>query len=138
MPIHKYIVPKRPRRSGLIQLEIVVSAMLLGAILSCVVALNYRLLAVAKDTKHYQVALHEAANQVVMLTAKGRMGLEERIAKVKLSDDLLQVLPEGKIDVERFEEKEGTRVVVRIGWQRPGAPTSVELTGWVTAQEDRP
>lgn len=138
MTENKYTVPKRPRRCGLIQLEVVVSAMLLGAILSCVVALNYRLLGVAKDTKHYQVALHEAANQVELLTAQGPVGLEDRIAKVRLPDDLLQVLPDGRIDVEKFDEKEGTRVVVRIGWQRPGAPTSVELTGWVATTEDRP
>ncbi|MFM7977460.1 MAG: hypothetical protein ACKO8U_20510, partial [Pirellula sp.] len=69
-------------------LEIVVAAFLLGALVTSIASLNYRLLGVAKDTKHYQLALHEAANQVDMLTAGGFEGLDDRIAKTKLPEDV--------------------------------------------------
>ena len=124
----------KPHR-GLMHLEIVVSAFLLGALVTSLVGLNYRLLAVAKDTKHYQLALHEAANQVDMLTAGGLEGLDDRIAKSRLPEDILQVLPGGKLAVQKKEDASGTQVVVRIGWDRPGTPTQVELIGWVSTTE---
>jgi hypothetical protein len=117
------------------QLEIVVSAFLLGAMITSIVGLNYRLLAVAKDTKHYQIALHEAANQIDSLRAGGFKGLDERIAQAKLPEDILQALPGGKLDIQKKEDPSGTQVVVRIAWDRPGAPTTVELVGWVLNME---
>ncbi|MFM8262265.1 MAG: hypothetical protein ACKN9S_08305 [Pirellula sp.] len=128
------MVRPKPHR-GLMHLEIVVAAFLLGALVTSIASLNYRLLGVAKDTKHYQLALHEAANQVDMLTAGGFEGLDDRIAKTKLPEDILQVLPGGKLDVQKKQDASGTQVVVRIGWDRPGTPTQVELVGWVSTTE---
>lgn len=125
-------------RRGLMQLEIVVSAFLLAALISCMVGMNYRLLAVAKDTKHYQLALHEAANQVDLLTAGGLDGLDARIEKTTLPEEVLQALPGGKINVQKIDDQSGTKVVVRIRWDRPGEPALVELTGWVSTKETRP
>ncbi len=125
-------------RRGLMQLEIVVSAFLLAALLSCMVGMNYRLLAVAKDTKHYQLALHEAANQVDLLTAGGLDDLDARIEKTTLPEEVLQALPGGKINVQKIDDQSGTKVVVRIRWDRPGEPALVELTGWVSTKETRP
>lgn len=124
----------KPRR-GLMHLEIVVSAFLLGALVTSIVGLNYRLLAVAKDTKHYQLALHEATNQIDILIAGGLQGLDDRVAQAKLPEDILQVLPNGKMNVQKREDQSGTQVVVRIGWDRPGTPTQVELVGWVSTTE---
>ena len=123
---------------GLMQLEIVVSAFLLAALISCMVGMNYRLLAVAKDTKHYQLALHEAANQVDLLTAGGLDDLDARIEKIKLPEEVLQALPGGKINVQKIDDQSGPKVVVRIRWDRPGEPALVELTGWVSTKEKRP
>jgi hypothetical protein len=120
------------------QLEIVVSAFLLAALISCMVGMNYRLLAVAKDTKHYQLALHEAANQIDLLTAGGLDDLDARLEKITLPEEVLQALPGGKINVQKIDDQSGTKVVVRIGWERPGEPALVELTGWVSTKEKRP
>lgn len=125
-------------RRGLMQLEIVVSAFLLAALISCMVGMNYRLLAVAKDTKHYQLALHEAANQIDLLTAGGLDDLDARLEKITLPEEVLQALPGGKINVQKIDDQSGTKVVVRIGWERPGEPALVELTGWVSTKEKRP
>lgn len=125
-------------RRGIIQLEILVSAMLLGALVSCMVGLNYRLLGVVKDTKRYQVALHEAANYVQELTSGGLEELDQRIAQVRLASDIEQVLPGGTVQVQRIEDRTGIRVLVRIVWERSGIPNSVELTGWVSTQEKSP
>jgi hypothetical protein len=112
--------------------------MLLGALVSCMVGLNYRLLGVVKDTKRYQVALHEAANYVQELTSGGLEELDQRIAQVRLATDIEQVLPGGTVDVQRIEDRTGIRVLVRIVWERSGLPNSVELTGWVSTQEKSP
>lgn len=138
MRMHRGVNPKTKPRRGLIQLEIAVSAILLGTLICCLVGLNYRLLGVVKDTKHYQIALHEAANEVQRLTASKLDELDERIAQSKLPEDIQQALPGGTIDVQRVDDPTGTRVVVRIRWDRPGKPTEVELVGWVTTKESRP
>lgn len=131
---------KRPSklRVGLIQLEILISAMLLGAVISCMVGLNYRLLGVAKQTKHYQLALHEAANQIQLLTSEGLDGLDDRIAAAKLNPDILESLPGGTINVQKINDKSGTRIIVRVGWDQLNNPANVELTGWVSTEERRP
>lgn len=128
--------PEKPR--GLIQIEVVVAALLLSAVITGVVGLNYRLLGVAKDTKHYQLALHEAANQIVLLSAGGLDGLDQRISEIKLSEDVAKALPDAKLDVQRIDDQTGTKVLVQIHWQRPAMPTSVELTGWVSTKEVLP
>jgi len=128
----------RKKARGLMQIEVVIAALLLGAVITGVVGLNYRLLGVAKDTKHYQLALHEAANQIGWLSAGGLDGLDQRIAQVKLSEDVASALPDGKLDVQRVDDPSGTKVLVKIHWQRPGMPTSVELTGWVSTKEVLP
>jgi hypothetical protein len=129
---------KSKDRRGIIQLEILVSAMLLGALVSCMVGLNFRLLGVVKDTKRYQVALHEATNYVQELTSGGLEELDRRIAQVRLASDIEQVLPGGTVQVQRIEDRTGIRVLVRIVWERSGIPNSVELTGWVSTQEKSP
>lgn len=129
-------INKRSRyRFGLIQLEVVISALLLGAVISCIVGMNYRLLGVVKQTRHYQIALHEAANQIEQISSGGLSELDDRIAMAKLTDDILESLPKGKIAVQRIDDQSGTKVTVRIGWDQAGNPTSVELTGWVSTKE---
>ena len=123
---------RRPR--GLMQLEIVIAAILLGVIITGLSTLNYRLLGVAKDTRHYQFAIHEAANQIEQLTALGLEGLDERIARATLSDEATQALPSGVMEVRRVDDPTGTRVFIKIQWDRPGAPAPVELFGWVSTQ----
>lgn len=116
------------------QLEIVIAAILLGVIITGLSTLNYRLLGVAKDTRHYQFAIHEAANQIEQLTALGLEGLDDRIARATLSDEATQALPGGVMEVQRVDDPTGTRVLIKIQWDRPGDPAPVELFGWVSTQ----
>jgi hypothetical protein len=80
--------------------------------------------------------LHEAANQVQEITAGDFEGLDRRIAQAELPIDLGQVLPEGRLAVRRIDDQTGTKVLVRIDWNRSGMLNSVELVGWVSPQED--
>lgn len=125
---------KRPQ--GVMQLEIVIAAILLGVVITGLTTLNYRLLGVAKDTRHYQFAIHEAANQIEQLAGLGLEGLDDRIARATLSDEATQALPGGVMEVRRVDDTTGTRVFIRIQWDRPGAPAPVELFGWVSTQSD--
>ncbi|MFN6128594.1 MAG: hypothetical protein ACK6DC_02000 [Planctomycetota bacterium] len=129
---NRYYLRKRPR--GLMQLEIVVAATLLGVVIAGIATLNYRLLGVAKDTRHYQFAIHEAAYQIELLTAPGLEGLDDRIDEARLSEDALQSLPGGVMEIQRIEDSTGTKVLVRIRWERIGAPVVVELYGWASTR----
>jgi hypothetical protein len=101
-------------------------------LVSSLAAIQYRLLAIAKDTKHYQLALHEAANQIVALQAISVQELDRAIERATLDEDFLRSLPGAKMQIEKFADTSGVRVVVQVVWDRLGAPVPVELTGWIS------
>lgn len=119
-------------RFGFVSLEILVAAALLVALVSSLAAIQYRLLAITKDTKHYQLALHEAANQIVALQAVSLQELDGAIERAKLDEDFLRSLPGAKMQIEKFADTNGVRVVVQVVWDRMGATVPVELTGWIS------
>jgi Tfp pilus assembly protein PilV len=119
-------------RFGFVSVEILVAATLLVALVSSLAAIQYRLLAIAKDTKHYQLALHEAANQIVALQAISVQELDRAIERATLDEDFLRSLPGAKMQIEKFADTSGVRVVVQVVWDRLGAPVPVELTGWIS------
>jgi hypothetical protein len=119
-------------RKGFLSIEILVAASLLIVIVSGYAALQYRLLGVAKDAKHYQLALHEAANQIATLQGMTDSQLDDGIKKAQLPEDVLRSLPNGKLFIEKIVDLKGTRVIVRVLWDRVGTPSPVELTGWIS------
>ena len=123
---------KNSHRFGFVSIEILVAATLLVALISSLAAMQYRLLLVAKDTKHYQLALHEAANQIIELQAAPLPKLDEAIELATINEEVLQALPGGKMQIEKIADTKGTRVIVRLTWERLGASVPVELTGWIS------
>lgn len=123
---------RNSHRFGFVSIEIMVAATLLVALISSLAAMQYRLLLVAKDTKHYQLALHEAANQIIELQAAPLPKLDEAIELATINEDVLQSLPGGKMQIEKIADTKGTRVIVRLTWERLGASVPVELTGWIS------
>lgn len=119
-------------RKGFLSIEILVAASLLIVIVSGYAALQYRLLGVAKDAKHYQLALHEAANQIATLQGMTDSQLDDGIKKAQLPEDVLRSLPNGKLFIEKIVDQKGTRVIVRVLWDRAGTPSPVELVGWIS------
>ena len=125
-------------RKGFLSIEILVAASLLIVIVSGYAALQYRLLGVAKDAKHYQLALHEAANQIATLQGMTDSQLDDGIKKAQLPEDVLRSLPNGKLFIEKIVDQKGIRVIVRVLWDRAGAPSPVELVGWISTAIRRP
>ena len=123
---------KNSHRFGFVSIEILVAATLLVALISSLAAMQYRLILVAKDTKHYQLALHEAANQIIELQAAPLPKLDEAIELATINEEVLQALPGGKMQIEKIADTKGTRVIVRLTWERLGASVPVELTGWIS------
>lgn len=119
-------------RFGFVSIEILVAATLLVALISSLAAMQYRLLLVAKDTKHYQLALHEAANQIIGLQTVPLRKLDEAIELATINEEVSRSLPGGKMQIEKIADTKGTRVVVRLTWERLGASVPVELTGWIS------
>ncbi len=123
---------RNSHRFGFVSIEILVAATLLVALISSLAAMQYRLILVAKDTKHYQLALHEAANQIIELQAAPLPKLDEAIELATINEEVLQSLPGGKMQIEKIADTKGTRVIVRLTWERLGASVPVELTGWIS------
>ena len=123
---------RESHRFGFVSIEILVAATLLVALIRSLAAMQYRLLLVAKDTKHYQLALHEAANQIIGLQTVPLRKLDEAIELATINEEVSRSLPGGKMQIEKIADTKGTRVVVRLTWERLGASVPVELTGWIS------
>ncbi len=123
---------RNSHRFGFVSIEIMVAATLLVALISSLAAMQYRLILVAKDTKHYQLALHEAANQIIGLQTVPLRKLDEAIELATINEEVSRSLPGGKMQIEKIADTKGTRVVVRLTWERLGASVPVELTGWIS------
>ena len=124
---------KRNRlRNGFMQLEIVVATGLLVVAISGLAKLYHQLAGVARDSKHYQLALHEVMNQIGLLQETPLEKLDQAVLEVKLPDEVLDVLPEAKLAAERKEDSAGTWVIVRMSWNRVGNPPPIELMGLVS------
>ena len=125
------------RRFGFVSVEILVAATLLFALVGSLATMQYRLLSIAKDSKHYQLALHEAANQIVELQSVPLRELDDAIERATLNEEVLRALPGGKMHVEKIADAKGTRVVVRMTWERLGGSIPVELMGWIPTAPDQ-
>ena len=118
----RVIGPSPTRRDGLMQLELLVAAILLITLVGILSTIGFRLTRIAKDSKNYQIALHELANQMEVLQ---RLAPEDRAAS----------LSDCQISAEEIADRFGRRLRLQIVWPKTPTLPPVELVGWLDAQE---
>ncbi len=111
--------------------DLIVGSVLVVALLSTVTTFSFRNRRVLKDARHQQLALDEVSNQLERLVG---LSDEERllaIANLKLSDPLLNALPQAKLTSELLDDGNGKRIELAIHWNPIEDAVPIRLVGWI-------
>jgi len=107
-----------------------VAAGLLLVILSVVGQVTVRSGRVQQQTRRQHIAMQELSNQLDRLTMLPASQLDEAIAELAPSPLAQQSLSDVEITAKRIEGAEGSRLLVRLTWQRIGKAATLSLVGW--------
>jgi hypothetical protein len=118
-------------RSAITSIDIIVSAVLLGAVLSTATALCFRINQIWKGISHQRVATQELSNQLDDLTRLNAEELDSAIQKLQASSLCLRSLQDPKLIAEVTKDELGVRVDLRIRWTAHSQPMQAELAGWL-------
>lgn len=136
------------RRRGFTLLEMFVAGALLVTLLMVCVQMLQATASQHRETRRHQAAVQAAANVMERLMARSYDGLtSEAVADTPLSAEVLQVLPDAKLEilvVPQTEPVDAKRVTVLVRWpDRAGRPEqTVRLAAWkhrnAVVEETRP
>ena len=126
------------RRRGVTQVEVIVAAGLVVASLTFLPRIGYQLQRITKESKQYQIAIHELANHLERLTRNDPQPLEEALSQSTLAPYVIESLDGAKLDGRVIEDALGTRIELSLQWKRSGDPPPVKLVGWVSAEPVSP
>jgi prepilin-type N-terminal cleavage/methylation domain-containing protein len=126
---------RREERNGFTLTELVVAASLLVGVMTVVAPLTVRSGRMWQDTRHQQLAMDELSNQLERLTSLDPRGRAAALTQLAPSEFLTTALPSATIEAETARDEHGTRLVLSLDWNRPGARSrqtpSVTLVGWL-------
>ena len=119
------------KRRGFTMTELVVAATLMVAMLSLVAPLAVRSGRLWQDSRYYRLAVEELTNQLELLTSLDEVERTAAIAELSPSSQVSAALPNPVLSAETLTDEDGTRLVMRLAWDRLGDNTAVTLVGWV-------
>jgi len=124
-------LPSRANRRGFTMTELVVAATLLIAGLSVVAPLAVRSGRVWQDSRHYRLAVEELSNQLERLTSLDAVDRAAALSELVPSTQVSTALPNPMLSAETLTDENGTRLVLRLTWDRLGKSTPLTLVGWI-------
>jgi len=127
----KNALPRPVQRSGLTMTEIIVSAVLLMTVMSFVGSICFRVNLIWSDVNHNRVAINELSNQLEVLTLLKPDQVAVAIESLEPSQACSGALKSPALTGEIIKDELGSRVILRLNWERPVESLPVELSGWV-------
>jgi len=124
-------------RQGTTLVELIVAGFLLITGMSLVTQGAVKSYRLQQESRHYQLAYDELANQLERLTQKlSPMSTEERASVLKslhVSEPIESILALVKLSgsLTRDESHEGDWLQLTIDWDRVGPSESLSLVGWI-------
>lgn len=116
---------------GFTKLEMLVSATLLTTMIAIASPLFARLNQIWHSTRWYQLASQELMNQMEVITQLSREECNIAVNKLKISSDILDVIPKAELTGKVESSTDGDRVV--LYFQLPASVRSepIVLVGWL-------
>ena len=116
---------------GFTKLEMLVSATLLTTMIAIASPLFARLNQIWHSTRWYQLASQELMNQMEVITQLSREECNIAVNKLKISSDILDVIPKAELTGKVESSTDGDRVV--LFFQLPASVRSepIVLVGWL-------
>ena len=131
---------KSTTRRGSTLTELIVAGTLLIAGLGLFSRGTFGLGYVRQDTRHYQLALDELANQLERLTALDVASRQAALTELQPSESILASVPGMRMTGEMLNDQDGERIVLTANWDRKGPAQPLSLVSWIhpVAQGVRP
>ena len=116
---------------GFTKLEMLASATLLTTMIAIVSPLFARLNQVWHSTRWYQLASQELMNQMEVMTQLSREECNGAIKQIRISSEILDVIPKAELTGRVESSADGDRVV--LFFQLPASVRSepIVLVGWL-------
>lgn len=118
-------------RRGVTLVEVLVAVLLSTAVVSLIASMSVRIHHIWKEINHRRIALVELNNQLEQLTRLPHGQMQSALENLQASTACQTVLDDVSLDGEMTRDQLGTRITLRINWQRrvPGLP--LQLSGWL-------
>jgi hypothetical protein len=123
---------RRSQRRGIGQIEIIITAIIVGTLASLLSTLSYQITRVQKDARHYQLAVYELTNQLRRINQIPKDAVDSEISKLALSATIVERIPSAKLQGRIIEDKWGKRVELELSWERVGTPEPLRMTTWIS------
>lgn len=127
---------KRNGRLGATAAEVLVAASLLVSVIGFITSLTFRTGKVLQSARHYQIAMHELANQLELLTSLSEHDRNALLKDLKPSEAVSRALPDAKLESEMLSDTDGERLKLSLYWDR-GATVGnpISLVAWLDTRE---
>jgi len=126
---------KRKRAQGSANIEVLVAASLLLAVIGLLSSMVPRLGNVWKASRNNQLAAHELANQLELLTAIPESQLSQALENLRVSTDLMDALHNAVLRQQLLDDASGRRIVLSIDWERTVDASPITMVAWLPSQE---
>ncbi len=122
---------KSKLRRGLSLTEVVVAATLVLSMIGLLTPLTVRVGRVWQNTRQYRLASNELANQMEMLTSLDKANCEAALLNLKTSEIVAESLSEAMLHGELVSDQDGTRLILKLDWDRGSNSIPLSLVGWL-------
>lgn len=120
------------QRRGIGQVEIIITAIIVGTLAGLLSTLSYQITRVQKDARQYQLAVYELTNQLRRINQLPEDSVENELSKLTLSETIAERIPSAKLQGRIIQDKWGKRVELELNWDRVGTPAPLRMTTWVS------
>ncbi len=125
---------KRKRARGSANIEVLVAASLVLAVIGVLSTMVPRLGNVWKASRNNQLATHELANQLELLTAIPESQLSHALENLQVSSDLKDALHDVVLRHQLLDDANGRRIVLSIDWERIVDAKPITMVAWLPTQ----
>jgi len=126
---------KQRRAYGSANIEVLVAASLLIAVIGLLSSMVPRLGNVWKASRNNQLATHELANQLELLTAIPELQLSQALENLRVSPDLTDALHNAVLRHQLLDDASGRRIVLSIDWERTVDAKPISMVAWLPSQK---
>jgi hypothetical protein len=119
------------RRGGFTMIELLVSATLLMSIISLGATLSVQSGRLWQECRYQRLGLDELSGQLDRLTSLDQDQRAAALAELVPSEPILAALPNAQLTSEIITDRDGTRLILRLAWDRLGGSKQIVLVGWI-------
>jgi prepilin-type N-terminal cleavage/methylation domain-containing protein len=119
------------RRRGFTLIELLVSATLLVSIFALVTPLAVRTGRLWQECRYCRLGLDELADQLDRLRSLDQDALASALEHLVPSEPIRAALPNPRLTAEILADRDGTRLVLRLSWDRSPRAKQIMLVGWL-------